>query len=902
MRTQTKKLLISSAIGVAASVAIAVLIKVLLDPGNGTLAVAVGGRETELLEPQWLYLCAVIPYFFVVRTLSLTDVSLVQQYISTGLRTVLVIGIAVALSRPVWSTTDDKIATVVLVDVSDSVSDKQLEEARAYVKSVREAKRADDRVYVVTFAERPRLIRDEDSAITRHLDGGAGTNIQSAIQLAYGIFPNGFVPRIVIVSDGNQTGGDLLSESYRAHEMGVRISWRQHAAGEIKEVRIASMRLPDEVKVGAPFEVKLEIFSTHADKVTVSLRQDEFPNPLEPRKEDVELSPGTNWIKFKAQAKRAGFTTFRARIAKVGADTEKANNLSVMTAPVKGRPRVLYVEGDAVRNPSEARYIKNALDHENIDVEVRGPRGLPSSAKALEPYDLVLVSDVPAHFMGLAQMQALEGYVRNLGGGLIMAGGQDSFGSGGYMGTRIEKIMPVRFDTEKIREQPNVAIVLVIDRSGSMQGPKIEAAKESARATAEVLSRNDLVGVVAFDSVATTLVRLQRASNRTRISMDIARLTARGGTNILPALQEAHQMLQGANAKVKHVILLSDGQASISGIAAEVQDMRANKITVSAVGIGDADRTMLQIVADNGDGKVYVTDDLAQLPRIFMKETTEKKRSALVEDPVKVIVAKRVEMIEGTAVGSAPPLAGYVSTKPKPTGEVILMSDLGEPILARWRLGTGTSVAWTSDVKSRWSANWIRWDGYPKFWAQLVRTSMRRKVYDSYDLFAEVVDGRARVVVDAVDVRDRFVNRLDTTLEIIDPADSATKRVIPMDQSAAGRYTADFAVDRYGSYMLKAVHRRDGRVVAESLGAAALPYPEEYSSTGVDDEALRHAALVTGGVNQAEPAKIFEARGDSIRYIEDLWPWVLLAVACAMLVDVYLKRVRIFGYRTIKFG
>src|SRR5690606_37314471 len=138
------------------------------------------------------------------------------------------------------------------------------------------------------------------------------------------------------------------------------------------------------------------------------------------------------------------------------------------------------------------------------------------------------------------------------------------------------------------------------------------------------------------------------------------------------------------------------------------------------------------LIADNGDGRLYMTDDLAALPRIFMKETTEAQRSALVEDPVKAHVVKRVEMIEGTGVESAPLLRGYVSTKPKPRSEVILVSDLGEPLLARWRVGTGTSVAWTSDVKNRWSVDWIRWNGYPKFWAQLVRTTMRRKVHESY--------------------------------------------------------------------------------------------------------------------------------------------------------------------------
>jgi hypothetical protein len=417
-----------------------------------------------------------------------------------------------------------------------------------------------------------------------------------------------------------------------------------------------------------------------------------------------------------------------------------------------------------------------------------------------------------------------------------------------------------------------------------------------------VLSPSDLISVVVFDNQPSTLVRLQRASNRLRISTEISRLVAGGGTNIQPALAEASQVLQSANAKVKHVILLSDGQAPYEGIVDTVQEMRAARITVSAVGIGDADRQLLQLVTDNGDGRLYMTDDLSALPRIFMKETTEAQKSALVEDRVRVVIEKHVKMIEGTGVASAPELHGYVTTKPKPTGEVILKAaQTGDPILARWRLGTGTSVAWTSDVKNRWSVDWIRWGGYPKFWAQVVRTSMRRKVYDSYDLFARVHDGRAEVTVDAVDVNDKFVNELDTTLEIIDPASSKTVRSIPMVQNAAGRYTADFAVDRYGSYLLKAVHKRRGQVVAESVGSAALPYPLEFFFTAPDDTALRHAAMVTGGMGQAEPKKVFDPGKETIPYTQDLWPWVLLAVAGALVLDTFLKRVRIFGYRTIEF-
>lgn len=900
MRRVPKDLLVRAGLGVAAAVLIIWALSAFVVPKSGSLQVELGGEPIDLLAPSWLYLVALVPYFFVAVSYSLTDLSSVQQHLQAGFRSLLIAGIAVALARPVTTSTDDKIATAILIDVSESVSDAQLEAAKARASEVVAAKRPDDRVYVVSFAERPHLVRGGVDAIARHEGRGAGTNIQAAVQLAYGLYPEGYLPRMLILSDGNQTHGDLMAEAYRADEMGVVVSYESFPRGREEEVRVASLRLPDEIKVGAPFEVEAEIWASHPDEVTVHLSQDDFPNGLQPT-QTVTLHEGTNWVTFKSQAKHAGHTTYRLRLSGVDRDTEAANNVSVMTAPVKGRPRVLYVEGGVQREPSSAGYLERALEHENIDVEVRGPRGLPSTAKELERFDLVLVSDVPAHFMGLAQMQALESYVRDLGGGLIMAGGEDSFGSGGYQGTRIEKIMPVRFDGEKEREHPNIAIVLVIDRSGSMSGAKLEAAKESARATAEVLSPSDLIGVIAFDQSPTMLVRMQRASNRMRISADISRLMAGGGTDIRPALREAYEVLQTTNAKVKHVILLSDGNAPYEGIAELAQDMRASRITVSAVGIGDADRNLLQLVVDNGDGRLYMTDDLAALPRIFMKETTEAQKSTLVEELVRAHVAKRVEMIEGTGVESAPPLRGYVSTKPKPTSEVVLVSDLGEPLLARWRLGTGTSVAWTSDVKNRWSVDWIRWGGFPKFWAQVVRTSMRRKVYDSYDLSAEVTDGIARVVVDAIDAEDQFVNELDTTLEIIDPKTSKPVRSVPMVQSAAGRYVAEFSVDRYGSYLLEAVHQRDGRTVAKSTGSVALPYPAEYQDSSPDTQALAHAATVTGGRADPPPPALFDPGDQSIAYTRDLWPWILLFVAGALVLDTFLKRLRLFGHRTLRF-
>jgi Ca-activated chloride channel homolog len=899
-------------LGLAIATAIGIWVVISIWIGDRTsLSVDLGWlglRTVDLLAPQWLHLFAVVPALFLLRVLSLTDLSLTQQLLQSTIRSLVIAGIAVALARPSWITEQSKVSTILLVDVSDSISEKQLDAARRYVDDL-EAAQGEGNLQLITFAEKPLVARQDSgaklsTAIKRHINAGAGTDVQAAMQLGYGLYPDGFLPRMVMVTDGNQTVGDLAVESYRAKELGVKVSWRTFDQDKTSEIRVVGLTAPDDIKVGQPYEVSGEVWSTEKQTVTLSLQQDEFPNPLEPAK-TLELREGKNLVKFKSDAKHAGATTYTLRLSKYEHDTELKNNTAVTTAPVKGRPSVLYVEGGVLREPGSAGYLQRALEHENIDVTVRGPAGIPSNPKELEKYDLVLVSDVPAHLMGAGQMAALDTYVANMGGGLIMAGGQDSFGSGGYERTRIETMMPVRFDSEKIKEQPDIALVLVIDRSGSMQGPKLEAAKESARVTAEVLSPDDYIAVVAFDSEAQVYVRPTRAANKMRISMDISKLQAGGGTNIFPGLKEAFEILQNINAKVKHVILMTDGEAPTDGLAELVQDMRASRITVSCVGVQGADRAMLEMIAQAGEGRIYMVEDIGSLPKIFMKETQEAQKSQLVEDIIHVRVAKKVEAIEGTNVENAPPLRGYVTTKPKPTSETILISDLGEPILARWRYGAGTSVAWTSDVKNRWSVDWIRWGGYPKFWAQVVRSSMRRKVYDSYDLTAKVADGRAQVTVDAIDSGDKFVNELVTKLFVIDPATNKQIQMVPMNQTAAGRYTADFKIQKYGSYLLKAVHYRGGEedrnIVAESLGSVALSYPLEYLRTTPDLEPLKHAAGVSGGIDQPKPVQVWDPGTESVSYTQDLWPYVLIGIIALFLLDLYIKRVRLFGYRTMKF-
>src|SRR6185312_6513791 len=212
----------------------------------------------------------------VIRVLSLTDLSLAQQILQATLRSLVIAGLAVALARPSWITETNKVATVVLVDVSDSISDRQLEAAKSYVDELEKSEGAGN-LQLVTFAEKPLVVRKPDgrslsSAIARHAGAGAGTDTQAAMQLAYGIFPDGYLPRMVIVSDGNQTEGDLAIEAYRAKELGVKVSWREFEADKTAEVRVVGLTLPDDIKVGQPFEVTAEVWSTEAQTATLALQ------------------------------------------------------------------------------------------------------------------------------------------------------------------------------------------------------------------------------------------------------------------------------------------------------------------------------------------------------------------------------------------------------------------------------------------------------------------------------------------------------------------------------------------------------------------------------------------------------------------------------------------------------
>jgi Ca-activated chloride channel family protein len=875
------------------------------------------GVQYELLNPRMLGVVLIAPWFVGVLAWTLADLPWQQRLMTVLLRITFVASLAVGLARPVRSADTNKITTVYLVDVSESVPDEALGDAQKLVAEAFENKGEDDLVRVVTFAKRPRLLQAGEGdggeagvpVIVRQTPAvgapadedakpGSGTNLQAALQLAYGLFPPGYLRRAVLVSDGMQTDGDVLAEANRAAEHGVKLYTVPYARAVPGEVAVRSLHIPDRVKVGETFEIKADVFASRATTAKARLFQGETLNGLDPVK-DLKLKAGANEVVFKSVVRVAGEVTYALKLDDIKTDRFAENNHYATTVDVPGRPQVLYVEG----TPKHAGPLTGALTAQQFDVDVRPPAGFPGSLKELERFDFVVLSDTPKEAVSLQSQELIERYVRDLGGGFLFAGGENGYGLGGWYRTTIARMLPVRMETEKRKEMPSVAMVLVIDRSGSMTGLPMEMAKKAAKATLEVLGSDDVIEVIAFDSGPQRYVKMQPARNRSRIRGLISRIQPGGGTEIFSALDAAYNDLTVTQARRKHVILLTDGKAPSSGIRDLVTAMIAESITVTTVGLGgDVDEQLLKMIADVGGGRFHQAPDPNSLPRIFTKETEMIARAAAVEEWFPVAQTGYASFLKKIDVRTAPYLHGYVSTKLKPTPAVELLAsaDTDEPILARWRVGTGWALAWTTDVKSRWAVEWISWPGWEKFWGQLVREHMRQKHRRELDMRTEIVGGVLHASIDAFTVDERFDNKLESKLTVTGPQPSGKKTVVTMRQTAPGRYQARVPLEGYGSFLLRAAHsrRQDDdtlKPVAMSSGHVSNPYPLEYAAFTTDKLTLERAALATGGLfNPPDRAIAFDPGEEKISYHEELWGRFVMAALLLFLLDLLLRRVRIF--------
>ena len=809
-----------------------------------------------------------------------------------ALRGALVVVLLLTLLRPTLPRWVDRLNVVFLLDHSDSVSLVARERAYRFVSEAVRHLKSGDRHEVIVFGEeavvdqplsnRPSVERPKAAV------SGRGTNIFQAIQLALATVTPGHANRIVMLTDGRQNAGNALAGAQAAKDARADIFYVPAPLTFAQEVVAEAMLLPQEVKFGEPFQAKVVAWSHKETQARLSLfRNGEFLGS-----QIVRLTAGKNVFAYRQALDQSGIHVYQAALDVEG-DTIEDNNRAVGTVVVRGRPQVLIAD----RDRSHAQSLAGALRSQNIEVTVVDPAGIPKDVAGLQKYDGVVLSNVSSLKLSRPQMAQIRDYVRDHGGGLMMIGGEESFGLGGYYRTPIEEALPVTMEVKQKVEIPSLAVVLSIDRSGSMamstdeKVTKLDLAKEAAHLVVDLLDERNEVGVMSWDTEFIWDSPMRGARDKGAIHHAIATIKAGGGTDGYPALKESYQILFDRPALLKHVIFLSDGQMTRGDFAGLLRRMAKDKITVSTVAIGkDADVQLMVDIAKWGKGRFYYTEDSQTIPRIFTLETQLASKASLVEQPFKPqLTAPSHEAMQDINWKTVPPLGGYVATTVKQNAELVLMSHQEDPVLATWRYGLGRAAAFTSDAKAKWGVLWLRWGEFNKFWAQLTRWTLRSGSRSDTTAIVQRIDQTGEVVVDAVDGKGDFINFLDSQIGVVAP--SRERSVVDLEQIGPGRYRGRFPAPQEGVYLIGMAQRKAERVVGSQLAGLVVPYAQELRDLGVDETLLRELAELTGGSSLQDPADSFLKARRRSRIAVEIWPWLVGFVALMLVPDIALRRV-----------
>ena len=801
----------------------------------------------EVSQPWWLLALAVVPYAYWIwrRYTLLPGVSRQQRFVPALRALSLILLVLASAQSTVWAPRPG-VDVYVLIDASASIPPSERSRAQQAVESLAGLLGPYDRMAVYAFGRDTVLTgtygRNSASPASMAAPDPTATDVSRAIMLALDRAGAGGNARILLLSDGVETTGDAGAlgrvAALRRIPIDVLPLARQHAA----EVMVEDLLAPATVVSGDPYSVRAVLVSSVPTVSALRLYRD--GTLIASR--TVELASGHNVVAFeglKEEATNGEGVAYELWIDPLD-DEFLENNVGYALVRAQADNQVLIVARERTAGDRVAALLK---EH-GIATDVRTSGALPPGP-LLAGYRAVLLVDVPASQLSRAQLEALAHYVEELGGGLLAIGGPNSFGLGGYARTPLEELLPVSMDTPQSVIVPSLAMVLILDRSGSMaetQGSysKLDLAKEAALGVLDLMDERDLIGVLAFDSFPYWVVPLQPVENRISIASQIASLSAEGGTNLGPALEAVHRSLMEVEAALKHVVVLTDGRSTPADFEALTLNLRAGGVTVSTVGIGrDADRELLADIARWGDGRYYYTEDIRAIPQIFATETTVIARPTWVDDPFVPEWYQQADFWQDRT--PLPPLGGHVITSAKASAAVHLRGPDESPVLATWRRGLGRTAAFTASSEEPWIGAWRDWDGYGALMSQLVRWLMRPEPSEGLVPQLVIEGSRALLTVDALDAEGGFQNFLELVAEVLAPDGSRFE--LQLNQVAPGRYEASFPASAQGVYTAYVWGQADD-ALAPAIAGAVVAYPEEYRVLRPDSGLLFRLAHETQGL------------------------------------------------------
>jgi len=862
-------------------------------------------------QPQWLLLVLLIPLLVFTALRSLAGLEAIRRTLTIVVRSALILILACCLAGVQRVQRNDELTVMFLLDRSFSTQALQIE-AENFIKDAASKARDKERVGMIDFARQSHLQQlpmkggyfREVGRLSARTDTDR-TDVSAAIRLAMAMFPHDTAKRIVLLSDGNDNMGDVLSEIRRAGADGISIDVVPLHFDHPNEVFVERVIAPTHAEVGEQVPVRINLGTHKPAKGSISIVHNGQLLELSPEDARVDLPPGDSSLLVRLPIRSAGTQIYEVRFRpdNESMDAIALNNSASAFSFVSGSSPALLITHD----PAHDQALYEALVSENVQVEMKTDAELGNfSLLQMLNYSTIILSNIPAASFTDEQQAQLTSYVKDTGSGLIMLGGDEGYGAGGWIGSPVEEVMPISFEIKHKRVIPRGALVLIMH---SCEIPRGEYwGKEMAKKSVDTVSTQDYVGVLAYSyspGGENWEVPLDLNSNRAAVKAKIDRMQNGDMPDFGTSMQMAYKELtggKGRDAAQKHVIILSDGDAQAPSQTL-LNDYKKSKITVSTIGIGWGGHVIENVLADvarQTGGQYYAAKNPKQLPQIFVKESKTVRRPLLIDEPFRPQIASAHSDLLGglTAADQAlPTLGGMVLTTVKPNPNVLMpivrvTDDGNDPVLAHWQYELGKTVAFTSGYWPVWGRDWTKWQRFAKFWAQIVRWTMRQDSPANFDSQLRIEGNRGRAIIDALDKDANYLNNLELHARILGP----NNRVIPVDfvQTGPGHYEADFDAEQAGQYLANVQIEHDGQRLGTLRTGVSLPFSPEYRDLGPNEALLRQITDETGGrvwQGSGNDADVFRRDQKPTTSKRSAWEWAFTWLFLPLfLLDVAVRR------------
>ncbi|HXG32415.1 MAG TPA: VWA domain-containing protein [Bryobacteraceae bacterium] len=782
--------------------------------------------------------------------------------------------ILVALAEPRLTLYTSKVGLIVLVDTSASVSPADLQRASELVSRI---ERAAGRhwVAVLPFARETRRPGPDErggSWRLRHTSGeaGRGTDLESAVREGLGAFPAATVPRLALISDGKENLGSVLRAAWQARRLGIPVDTFRLRGRPRPELRLESVALPTVAFTGERVPVEIAIYSPRPSRATVEISAEGKPLG----RQEADLEAGLNHLRVSASINTPGAIELAGSVQAAGlGEVRFAQALRLR------RPKVLFLSQDP---PGTERHLFQALKAAQFDVEAAASLG----GRDFKDVQIIVLNNTDFESLPLEVKLGLEEFVRQGGGLLAIGGERNVYVERKAVEDPLERVLPAKLAPPRSPE--GTCVVLIIDKSSSMEGRKMELARLSAIGVIENLRPIDLVGILIFDNSFQWLVPVRRADDRALLKRLVAGIMADGGTQIAPALAEAYRRVVPVQAVYKHIVLLTDGISEEGDSLSLAQEAARNHVTISTVGLGqDVNRAYLEKVAAFSKGKSYFLADPSGLEQILVRDVMEHTGSTAVEKPIRPRVVRAAEVLEGTGIETAPALRGYVKYTAKPSADTLITLGEKDPLFVRWQYGLGRAAVFTSDAKSRWASDWVAWKGFDRFWTNVFRDLLPHAQASEVSLDFDAAGKEL-----AVEYRlASYVPEPDKVPAVFAFGPGEFRRPVELTRTARGVWRGRVPVgDLRGLFRVRPLE--ESPLFPE---AGLYLQEEELSGYGADEHLLRQIAAFTGGRFEPPVERLFDGTGRAVPRNLRLWPALLALAILLNLAEIMIRKLQFRG-------